>query len=296
MVRFVRSTIESVLAQDYPAIEYIVVDGGSRDGSLEIVREYAEAHPERMRVIAEPDHGPADAIQKGLAAARGVYFAYLNADDVLESDAVSTAVSALQAHPEAFAVYGKACWMDEQGQKIRDYPTEPFDAGKLSLSCYICQPACFLRTSPLREAGGFDARYQVAFDYEAWLRLTKTNPFAYVDRRMAWSRMYRGNKTMRQRGLGLREAHKALLAHRGYVPFAWAHTYSAYLIDRRDLFFEPLRPSIAKYLLSFFVGTLLNWSSPFRYWKEWIGVMSWEALARRWNDFWVTRRVGIRTR
>jgi glycosyltransferase involved in cell wall biosynthesis len=114
--RFVRETIESVAAQDYPRIEHIVVDGGSTDGTLEILARYAG-----LTVITGPDRGAADAINRGFREARGEYFNYLNADDVLLPSAISAAVKALEEVPDAAGVYGDASWIDETGAAIGPY-------------------------------------------------------------------------------------------------------------------------------------------------------------------------------
>jgi hypothetical protein len=105
--------------------------------------------------------------------------------------------------------------------------------------------------------------------------------------------MYRANKTLRQRTTGFEEASRALRKYHGYVPFPWVHSYASFLLDGRDQFFERLRPSFTKFVFSFIVGTLLNWSSPIRFWKEWFAVMGPGAFVRRWNDTWVARRLGI---
>ncbi|MFN0101031.1 MAG: glycosyltransferase family 2 protein [Bryobacteraceae bacterium] len=288
---FVASTIESVLAQDYPNLEYIVVDGGSTDGTAEIVCDFVAKHPDRMRLIMEPDGGVAEALGKGLAAAKGEIFAYLNADDTYFPGAVRTAVHWLQIHPKMAGVYGNAYWIDEDDRRIDNYPVEPFRKETLGNSCYICQPACFVRTGILREVGGFNIDYGVAFDYELWLRLAQSHELMKVDALLANSRMHRDNKTLRQRTVGFEEASRALRKYHGYVPFRWAHSYASFLLDRRDQFFEPLRPSFTKFFFSLIVGTLLNWPSPVRFWKEWFGVMNLNAFVRRWNDTWVGRRL-----
>ncbi len=293
MEPYIATTTESVLSQDYPNIEYILVDGGSTDRTLDVIREFVARNPDRMRVIVEPDGGVAEALGKGLAAASGEVFAYLNADDTYFPGALRTAVHWLQNRPDVAGVYGNAYWIDDDGNRIDTYPTEPFDKKTLCESCYICQPTCFLRTSVLREAGGFNMEYQVAFDYELWLRLAQRHDLLRIDALLANSRMHLANKTLRQRRVGFREASRALRRYYGYVPFRWAHSYASYLLDQRDQFFEPLRPSFTKFVFSFIVGTLLNWSSPVRYWKDWFAVMSLGAFVRRWNDTWVARRLGI---
>ena len=141
MGRYLEQTIESVLAQDYPNIEYIVMDGGSSDDSLRILEKYRG----RLDFHSAPDRGTADAINKGFARSRGSVFAYLNADDTYLPGAVSAAVRSLMGEPGIGVVYGDANWVDEEGQVLGPYPTKPYQADMLSQECFICQPAAFIR-------------------------------------------------------------------------------------------------------------------------------------------------------
>lgn len=293
MESFIGATIESVLSQDYPNLEYIVIDGGSTDGTVAVINAHQAKYPGRIRLIQEADGGVAEALEKGVAAAQGEIFAYINADDTYFPGALRTAVHWLKSKPEFAGVYGNAYWIDEDGKRLDNYPTEPFQRDTLSEFCYICQPTCFLRTGVLRELGGFNPAYQVAFDYELWLRLAQRHELLRIDALLANSRMHRANKTLRQRTQGFKEASRALRKYYGYVPFRWAHSYASFLLDQRDQFFEPLRPSFTKFIFTLIVGTLLNWSSPVRFWKDWFAVMSPGAFVRRWNDTWVARRLGI---
>ena len=116
---FLEATIQSVLAQTYPNIEYIVIDGGSSDQSPQII----EAHADQLAYwVSEKDQGQTDAINKGFAKATGKYLAWLNADDVLKPHAVAEAVAYLEAHPEAGMVYGDADYIDEQGRVLGQFP------------------------------------------------------------------------------------------------------------------------------------------------------------------------------
>ena len=174
MAQHLPATIESVLSQDYPRIEYIVVDGGSTDGSLEILGRYHD----RLRWHTGKDKGPSDAAHRGFLEARGEVFAWLNADDIYLPGAVRTGVEYLAAHPDIDVVYGEAYWIDDQGAVIRRYPTLPFDPKVLERDCFICQPASFIRASSYKGCG-LDPDVARSFDYDLWIAWpSKTTAFA----------------------------------------------------------------------------------------------------------------------
>jgi len=279
MGRFLDETIQSVLSQDYPNIEYIVMDAGSTDGTLAILEKYKD----KLQFHSGPDGGTADAINKGFARSHGSVFAYLNADDSYLPGAISTALLALESHPETGVVYGDANWVDEQGRALAPYPVQPFDAALLSQECFISQPAAFIRREVFELAGRMDPKLQYAYDYDLWIRIARLYPLRKVDTLLANSRMHLDNKTVGQRRAVLRETLELLESHYGYVPFRPVHAYASYLVDRRDQFFEPLRPSILKYVLSLLVGLRYNPGKPFRFIREWAAVMSLAGLTRRWH-------------
>jgi len=265
MGRFLDETIQSVLSQDYPNIEYIVMDAGSTDGTLAILEKYKD----KLQFHSGPDGGTADAINKGFARSHGSVFAYLNADDSYLPGAISTALLALESHPETGVVYGDANWVDEQGRALAPYPVQPFDAALLSQECFISQPAAFIRREVFELAGRMDPKLQYAYDYDLWIRIARLYPLRKVDTLLANSRMHLDNKTVGQRRAVLRETLELLESHYGYVPFRPVHAYASYLVDSRDQFFEPLRPSILKYVLSLLVGLRYNPGKPFRFIREW---------------------------
>lgn len=277
MAAYLSQTIDSVLAQDYPRIEYLVMDGGSTDGTLAILDRYQD----RLRYVSGPDRGAADAINRGFARSRGEILAWLNADDTYLPGAVSAVVRALEANSDAAVVYGEGSWIDTHGATLGRYPTRPFEPALLAAECFICQPACFLRRSAWEAAGGLDTTLQVTFDYDLWIRIAASGrPFVHLPHSLAASRMHSDNKTLGSRGAGFRESFRTLQRHYGYIPFNWIHGYAAYLIDRRDQFFEPLRPSIFKYCLSLPLGIRYNWKQKWRYLKEWCSVMTREGSLR----------------
>jgi glycosyltransferase involved in cell wall biosynthesis len=275
--RFLAETIDSVLAQDYPRIEYLVMDGGSTDGTLEILKKYEHA----LRWESAPDGGTADAVNRGFALGKGEILAFLNADDLYNPGAVSTAVRHLRENPEEAGVYGDASWIDENGSGIAPYPVRDFDRALLERECFICQPASFFRREPFENSGGLDPNFHLTFDYDFWLRLTRTYTLRRIDATLASSRMHRANKTLSQRDGVFRETFKMLKRNCGYVPFLWIYLYLCFRADARDQFFQPFRPSILRYLESLPVGLWTNSGEMGRYLAEWASPMSWDAMRRR---------------
>ncbi len=112
--RFIRPTIRSVLEQDYPHVEYRVIDGGSTDDTHEVLRSYGD----RLAWFSEPDDGQTDAILKGFGRSSGEILTWLNADDVYLPNAISRAVEELRRHPETGLVYGRGVILDEDGAEV----------------------------------------------------------------------------------------------------------------------------------------------------------------------------------
>jgi glycosyltransferase involved in cell wall biosynthesis len=190
---FIADAIESVLSQDYPHIEYLVVDGGSRDSTLDVLRRYNR----RVRWLSEPDAGQADAINKGIALTRGDILAWLNSDDVYTPGAVSRAVEEILTHPAAALVYGQAEEIDQAGAVTRLYThVGPFDLQRL-IHCldFIVQPATFFRRTAFMAVGGLDASLHYCLDYDLWIKLGLRYPVCYIPEVLARSRVYPETKT-----------------------------------------------------------------------------------------------------
>jgi glycosyltransferase involved in cell wall biosynthesis len=191
--RFIEDTIRSVLGQDYPRIEYLVVDGGSTDGTLAVLGRYDGS----IRWISEPDHGQAAAINKGFRLASGGILAWLNSDDLYEPQAVSAAVAYLQAHPDTALVYGDATHVDAKDEEIGPCGyVGPFDLERLiHESDYIVQPAAFFRRSAFEAVSGLDESLHWGMDYDLWLKIGRRFPIAYLPRKLARYRQTGENKT-----------------------------------------------------------------------------------------------------
>ncbi len=190
---FLEETIQSVLNQDYPEIEYILIDGKSTDGSLEIIQKYASNF---AYWVSEPDMGQADAINKGFSHARGEFIAWLNSDDLYLNGAVSRAVSALQANPESGMVYGDAVTIDAQGHSLSELRFGEYGLLDLMGFRIICQPAVFIRRSALELAGGLDASYHFLLDHHLWLRLAQQSPIHHIPAILASARHHPGAKNV----------------------------------------------------------------------------------------------------
>jgi len=265
MARYLPETLESILTQDYPNIEAIVVDACSTDETPEILASYGS----RIRVIRGKDKGPSDGAHRGFQLARGDIFAWLNADDSFLPGAVSTAVAHLVEHPETDVVYGEGWWIDDNGAIISRYPTLPWDPKVLERDCFICQPAAFLRASSYRRCP-LDPDINRSFDYDLWIRMAKLGfRFDAIPDYLANSRMHRGAKTIYEREEVLNASMDLLRRHYGYVPLPWVFGYAAWKRDGRDQFFEPLRPTIGNYLASLPLGLRINAAHPARFLGEW---------------------------
>jgi glycosyltransferase involved in cell wall biosynthesis len=191
---FLEQTILSVLEQDYPNLEYLIIDGGSTDGSLEIIRRY---ETRLTWWISEPDRGQTDAINKGFARSSGAIMAWLNSDDLYLPGAVSEAVDYLKTHPEAGMVYGDANLVDETGTVIGQFPARQTDYHRLLQGyVHIPQQAAFFRGDLWRQVGPLDPTFFFAMDYDLWVRLAKIAPLHYHPRLWASFRIHGEGKSV----------------------------------------------------------------------------------------------------
>ncbi len=193
--RFLEACIRSVLEQDYPNIEYIIVDGGSNDGSVEIIEKYAD----RLAWwVSEKDKGHADALNKGFARARGEILAWLNSDDTYYPGAISDAVQTLLANPDVGMVYGDADITDAAGQVIGRFASRQTDYWRLLRgSVHIPQATTFFRADLYRQVGPLSLEYFFAFDYDLWVKLAKVSRLLYVPRRWATFRLHEAGKSVK---------------------------------------------------------------------------------------------------
>jgi len=221
--RFLRAAVDSVVSQDHPDVEVLVMDGGSADGSVEILRSYGD----RIRFVSERDRGQADAINRGFARATGSVLGWLNSDDVYLPGAVRKAVAALTASPDATMVYGEGDIIDEAGRVLGPFiHTQPFDLWILvNVSDFILQPTVFMRAEAVRRVGGLDETLHFGLDWDLWIRLACRGTVVYLPEKLAQSREYASTKTSTGGWRRLRELRSIMTRHGGRRWPPGARTY-----------------------------------------------------------------------
>lgn len=191
---FLERTILSVLNQDYSNIEYIIMDGGSTDGSLEIIKKYSH----RLKHWkSEKDLGQTDAINKGFSTAQGEVFAWINSDDTYEPNAVSEAVDYLTNHPEIGMVYGDCNFIDSDDEVIGKFNAKQTDYEKLKTGfVHIPQQASFWRAELWHRVAPLDTSIYFAMDYDLWLRFSKISKITYYPKLWANFRLHGDAKSI----------------------------------------------------------------------------------------------------
>ena len=192
---YLEETIRSVLTQDYPRVEYIVIDGGSTDGSPEIIKKYAN----RIAYwVSEKDKGQTDALNKGFAASHGSILAWLNSDDTYKPGAIRAVVEYLSRHPQVGMVYGELDFIDENGKVVGKFPAAQTDLKRLRKGyVHIPQPAAFFRAEHWKKVAPLDDTFYFAMDYDLWVRLARVTEFQYLPGE-TWAnfRLHAGGKTI----------------------------------------------------------------------------------------------------
>ena len=193
--RWLREALESVHAQTYPRVEHIVVDGGSTDGTVDILESSAD-----VRWVSEPDRGQSHALNKGFALAEGEIFGWLNADDAYEPGAVADGVDALRTSG-AGLVYADVTRVNDDGvnpRRIRSRPQWDYWT-EVNLGCGIYSPSVFFTREAFEAVGGLDESLQLTMDYDLWLRIGRRFGAEHVDAVWSVQRIHDDAKTERRR-------------------------------------------------------------------------------------------------
>lgn len=214
--KFLEQTLCSVLEQDYPELEYFVVDGGSQDGSLEIIHKYSDR---LCGWVSEPDQGQGYAIQKGFAWAKGKYIAWLNSDDYYLPGMLQKAVAALEDNPDLGLVYGNVQAVDENGKQTKLLRYAPWQLTDLMQFNIIGQPSVVMRRDVYEQAGSISGEYHYLLDHQLWLRIAALSPIGYIDQTLAAARFHQGAKNVVMAAAFAQEAEKIAVWMETVEPF-----------------------------------------------------------------------------
>jgi len=202
---YLEQALRSVLEQDCPGTEVLVVDGGSTDGSVEIIRRYAD----RLAWwVSEKDHGQADGINKGMARARGTFVAWLNSDDLYLPGAVATAVRALEESPGRAMVFGDVLAIDAAGETTNVMRYGAWGLDDLMRFRIIGQPGVFMWREALLRAGPLDENYHFLLDHHLWLRVAQQGEMHYLPMPLAAARFHAAAKNVAQAAAFGQEAYR----------------------------------------------------------------------------------------
>ena len=239
---FLAETINSVLNQTYPRIEYIIVDGGSTDGSVEIINKFQD------RIawwVSEKDQGQTDAINKGFQHATGEIYAWLNSDDRYYPQAISEAVQFFIKNPDVGLVYGDLNFINHNGNIVGRFNARETNYQKLRRGfVHIPQPSAFWRADLWKEVGPLDPEMFFAMDYDLWIRLAKISPIRYY-RDHVWA------------DFRIHDQSKTITADEQ----CWSEMLQIHHRDGGSRF----SPLVVKYWIRKIVGPIWRWSKNFKY-------------------------------
>ncbi|HRK91499.1 MAG TPA: glycosyltransferase family 2 protein [Anaerolineales bacterium] len=205
--KYLEQTIRSVLSQDHPRIEYIVMDGASTDGSVDTIEKYAD---ELTYWESQKDNGQADAINKGFARASGDIIAWLNSDDFYLPGTVSAAVKIFDENPDVVLVYGNMLAVDENGVTFNTLTYKQLTLEDLLCFQIIGQPAVFMRRSALQKTSGLDLSFHFLLDHLLWIQIAKHGRILHVDQTWAAARYHAEAKNRAKAAEFGREAFRIL--------------------------------------------------------------------------------------
>ncbi|MBN1755122.1 glycosyltransferase [bacterium] len=245
--KFIERTLLSVKDQVYSNIEHIVIDGGSTDNTLRILERYEGSY--NLRWLSEPDRGMYQAINKGLAQAKGTILAYLNSDDLYLPWAITSAVEYFKVHPEVDMLYGDLVKLTENGE-LRLLFSPPFDPEYVRRVGFLPQPTVFWRYSLYNEIGGFKEELKFIADCDYWMRAAKdhkvgkTNEFLAVERDHPEAKRFTGTAELNRELISVRREHSAGGRVSGFLIEAW-HRLKAFIA---------VRCLMTKFLFKYYTG------------------------------------------
>lgn len=224
--QFVRATLDSILAQNVEGIEILVMDGGSKDGTVDVLRSYGN----KIQWVSEKDRGQSHAINKGFERARSDILGYVNSDDTYQPGALAAVLEAFRQHPESDFVYGDFNYIDAAGNILARRRTTNFDYDILRFDHnFICQPASFWRRSVIERIGPIAEDLYYLMDYEYYLRAAAAGMrFFHVRQNLANLRLHKECKTVS----GKSESQQRYMAQRAAILDPYSFHVHPPVLDR----------------------------------------------------------------
>lgn len=238
---YIERTIQSVLQQKYPNLEYWVIDGGSTDNTSNVLKKYGD----RISWVSQKDDGQSDAVNKGIEKSTGEIIGWLNSDDTYNKRTLWLVNRYFQNHPEVEFLYGDGDYIDSSDRVIKPYPIKWIKDGRelkkaLVEGNFLCQPSVFFRRSVVDKIGFLNTRLHYCMDYDYWLRALDICEFGFLNNGvLANLRMYPDNKSLANREAMYEEMIETTLKHFNYVP--WKNTlggYAKFKVHGEDQFFN----------------------------------------------------------
>ncbi|MBW2149168.1 MAG: glycosyltransferase [Deltaproteobacteria bacterium] len=248
---YLEEAIRSVLLQGYPDLEYIIIDGCSKDQSIDIIRKYS---PWIKYWVSEPDRGQSHAINKGFEKASGLVFGWLNSDDILAPRALMQLIALREENPDAVAWVGACKDVDAEGNFLRKRLPRPGSQRQFanwSRDAWIPQPSCLFDAKTFRDVGLLDESLHYVMDVDLWMRLARKGRFASTNEIISFARMYDGIKS--RKDIPMQQAEHILICFRQGLPQVARTRMSQCMTFALDAW--PYRR-----LLPYFIKRTLLWS------------------------------------
>ncbi len=216
----IQSAVES---KKHVNADIVVMDGGSTDESVEIIKKYQN---ELLYWQSEPDHGQGDAINRGMQHLLNCdYLIWLNSDDEYDSPGALKKMITYASEQGLDLCYGKSYFIDEEGKRIGEYPTKPYSYQDLGFNCYFSQPSVMFSSKLWKACGGINTNLHMCLDYELWIRMAQIGKVGYFEDYVGNTRMYDDTKTATNVKRHLEEAICILYHYYGKVPNHWIRSY-----------------------------------------------------------------------